>query len=616
MPMSSQIIPEYLVPHVETYINDNTIFQETTATNDDVVRSLFIFTSGKGRDNVILPYTNTASLIEEFGKPNYKLYGQALYNAYAGLSSGYLKAWCMRVMPDNASYSNAVVIAKAKVVGTGSTATIDLHFETVSISNLTSKSTFSSSVEALSVLDPDEEGFVTIPLFGVYVLGKGEYGNSIRFRILPSPIADADNGYKNFIISVLSTEDGISTIESAKTGSFYPDALSSSNKSLFVQDIINDSETGSSKIGMYVSEAGFSAIYDLYKSVVTDTTLTLDVFDPITALTVSRTEIPKLSILNTITGAVALDRPEGVIMAGGDDGSFKTSNLSREDAINTALIKAFSGELDSSILSKRRVPCEFILDANYEESVKRAMAALIVKRKDAYGFIDAGILNTVSDAISWGESFASLGSFFFSKDCNSYSIRDSFTGKTIPVTSTYFFASSLPVLFKSTGLGNQIPFVGESRAKLSGYIKGSVKPIIDADDLTNKEKLYNLRVNFFECIAEDTYIRSTQTTSQNVWSDLSEENNVHVLLELKRIIENFVSTKNYNFAEAEDRAKFTKDAERLLTPFIGNKIRSGSVKFEMNSFEEERSILHCYLNITYKTMAKRGIIEIDINKRT
>ena len=84
---------------------------------------------------------------------------------------------------------------------------------------------------------------------------------------------------------------------------------------------------------------------------------------------------------------------------------------------------------------------------------------------------------------------------------------------------------------------------------------------------------------------------------------------------MKRELETFVSKKLYNFAEPEDRKRFTEDADELLRPYNVTKVRSFEVHFDMNAFEEERSILHCYLAVVFKTMAKRGIIEIDINKR-
>jgi hypothetical protein len=72
---------------------------------------------------------------------------------------------------------------------------------------------------------------------------------------------------------------------------------------------------------------------------------------------------------------------------------------------------------------------------------------------------------------------------------------------------------------------------------------------------------------------------------------------------------------SYNFANKAERIRFTETAQRLINPFVGTKIAEGVVEFQMSPWEEERSILHCYLGVKYRTLGKRGIIEIDINKR-
>ena len=53
MPRTGQIIPQYLQPHEETYINDNTVFTDT-AVEQSGPRFLNVFVSDKGIDNVIL----------------------------------------------------------------------------------------------------------------------------------------------------------------------------------------------------------------------------------------------------------------------------------------------------------------------------------------------------------------------------------------------------------------------------------------------------------------------------------------------------------------------------------------------------------------------------------
>jgi len=615
MPRTGQIIPGYLHPHVETYINDNTEFMEAVSAPAEGLRFINVFTSGKGRDGVILPFDTTTGYTEEYGNPNYKLYGQPGYMPYAALSSGQAKCWCMRVMPDDAAYSNVVVLAQVKVDSTdAANKKLNIKHKALFHNGLLSKDEFAALTDLMTEEDPDVDGYVTFPLFGVYSLGRGVYGDVFRIRMGAAPQEDKDNAYKNYILEVLTSEGGIKRKE-LFSGTLFADAVEA-NKTLFLEDLVNDVDSGSTKLGMYVNQEALGKIFEMYKTVDPTTTITIETFDPITGKNKLGVANPKIVFKNTETGAVSLDRVEGVPLSGGTDGSFAVGTATpeaRETAINAAYVKAFNGEFDRAILSKRRTPAELILDANYEDTVKRALIGLLLKRYDAYGFIDGGILNTTTDAIAWAENMSGLGDRAFSKDCQHYMIRDPFSGKNIPMTTTYYYALQLPVHFRVSG--NHIPFVGERVASLTGMVKNSLKPMIDADDVEVKEKLYELKVNYFECVSEGTYVRGTQGTSQLIWSDLSEENNMHVLLEMKRKLETLVGSLTYNFADPEDRQRFTETADRMFSDYKGTKVRTASVYFDMNPWETERSILHCYLAVTYRTLSKRGIIEIDINKR-
>lgn len=107
----------YSHPHISIYVEDNTGYTE-----DEVENSAKDFNGiqvgffGKGRDNVLLYCQSTEAYLNEYGNPNYKLYGQAGYNAYNALEPGYAGMYIMRLMPENATYSNTVIMAKYKLV--------------------------------------------------------------------------------------------------------------------------------------------------------------------------------------------------------------------------------------------------------------------------------------------------------------------------------------------------------------------------------------------------------------------------------------------------------------------------------------------------------------------
>ena len=648
MPRNGQIIPEYLHPHVKTYINDNTAFQEIVSSKEASVSFINVIASEKGRDGMVVECNSLEEYISEFGKPRFDLYGQPCLMPYASLSTGQAKCWVLRVMPEDATYANVLVVAKVKVENkfgvripkelpayqeeTGEKKLIVKH-EVIYFDGLKKADEFSALAEKhLQTSDEADGGWLTYPLFGFVSTGRGAYGNNYRVRISSASQADKDNVYKNFKVELLESANGL-VRQDLFQGSLDPVALDG-NRSLFLEDLVNDNVQNKKKIEMYMFAHHYNSIFNLYKEHVDkNTKLDLGTFDIITAVDKKGQPIPNIVIQNdakpvsdvaapapevkpgVALGNVSLGAIEGIGFAGGHDGAFDINRDSaeREKAINKAYIDAFSGKTDKSLASKRRTPADFILDANYEEDVKKALVGLVNKRYDALGMIDAGILNTTTELEQWAERMVSVAAPSFTKEGMHYKIRDPYTGKIIPVTITYLYAQLLPNHVRA--YGRHTPFVGEAFSKVTGAIKNSVRPIIDVDDEELKEKLYENRVNYYECTAENTFIRATQSTAQTVWSDLSEQNNMLILLELKRKIEDMVYKLNYKFSEASDRKDFTDSARRMFLPYLGNQVRDLDISFQMNQWEEERSILHCYLSVQFKSLSKRGIIEIDINKR-
>jgi hypothetical protein len=620
MPSIGQIIPEFLHPHVASYINDNTLITESPAPVVDPLRTLMVFTSGKGRDNVLIDKESQVDYLEEFGNPNYALYGQPGYMPFAFLGQPNTRVSCMRVMPDDATYANVLLVVKVKVDDTDplNKKLLVKHLAQF-FPSVSSPSDFIAAAQAVEDTDPDVDGYQTYPLMLFRSLGRGLYGNNMRVRVSSLSDADKDNDYKNYRVEVFTTENGLQRVEMFASALFEDATQGLSKNAYFIEDVVNEN---SNKLGCYVVKSTLEKIFNIYKADVnTATTYTVKDFDFITGINKYTFDFePTIDIDRISSDVVNFDRIEGLVMSGGDDGAFSTTNdpADRANAINDMYLAAFRGEIDKKIKSKRRVPCEFIFDANYADDVKKALINLMLQRYDAFGYVDAGILATAEDALTWADFYEDYGDRIFSKECQHFQMRDPFSGKRIPMTTTYFIASKIAAHFRA--YDNVKPFVGESFASLTGHIKNTLLPVIDADDMEVKEALYLKRVNYFQAIGENLYVRSTQTTSQfsndaTKWSDLSEENNMHVLLEMKRIAESYVAKQLYNFASAEERAIFTQDLQRAYSPFIGIKVTYANVKFAMNEYETERSILHCYIDTQFRTMGKRGLIEIDINKR-
>jgi hypothetical protein len=646
MPRTEQIIPKYNVPHLLTVVNNNStvapVANVTAA--DPSIRFLYIFPSERGKDGCIT-IRSTSEYINTFGTPNFKKYGQAPYMPYLSLSTGKAICHCIRITPPDASYANVVIMANVSKseneVTVTYTATSIVPGE--SDKGLVDLDTFAAKVDALKV---DGSKY---PVVAFASNGRGVYGDNLR--IILSSMTSVDNArpYKSYNAQLIDTSRGATPLESFEFSMDVAAILD--KKPMYVMDTINDPETGSSNIVAYANDEFIDAVYNAYSEVCTtagDTPVPLNEFDILfgkTKSSLGSTDIAHFKIgTESISGSpsVKLDATLGTAFNGGSDGAFAEGAEGRDNAIveeykkamfigsDDKFLEAFPTETSrrygSYASSKRRTPTDIILDANYPDAVKLALYELALRRSDARLTLDSGIHATSSALFAWDKTFANSDDVYYftpanedehvwvtSRENSWGKVRDPFTGKIINVTYTWILAQQLPHHYIDNG--THIPFTGERYTLVSGFIPNSIRPIVDADDLETKEAYYTRRINTVDTLGENRYIRATQVTVDPTMSDLSEEHNVMVLLEMKRALENLVLSKLYDFSDNEDRLRFTSDAERLFETYPNRKVRTYSVYFDMNEFEQARSILHCYLAVTFRQISTRGIVEIDINSR-
>ena len=808
MPQATQIAPKWLHPHVMTVINDNTVYEENTTTVDTNVKFLAVFASGQGPDNVLVKKTDLADFKTTFGDSDYAKYGQPLLMPLAELKAGNASVYCMRVMPEDATYANVMVsalyrkisepvnileydedgnpllddndepvyrtvnkvitkdeyaeiaknekalkdpdgvaiyeavkddndnitgylqralnsankvITRTTTMADGETVTTyeyvqvkptatklqikyytsfvnhgyvrsidadgnEIHetpddsespVVTEWVAGAINKDVLSTAFGKLAInfedgklpnnkkinagLKEGEPAWTAVPLFYINMTGRGMYGNNFRFRISPDTAYEKDYGIKFYSFEVINTTNGISKVAN------YLGTLVTSKKfseTTFITDVMLDRDAGDSYFDITVDEAAVETLYNAYVEVLTEATVAgvkgvpvpdLDEFDPIFGNIVG--EQYKASFIEIIgqdekdPNVYSLDATIGVPLLGGSDGIFANdvaetaaevadaiakaeaaaagrpyqqmtkaeaeaiNTRSIEDALTDAYIKAFSGQFDVTIMAPRRTPLNIMLDANYPLEVKRTMYELAGVREDCMVVLDSGIIDNrlqINQAI---KNLKDMNERYATKEFQHYQVRDPKTNKRVTVTTTYKWATDFAFHVKT--YGNHIPFV-KSYATLTGHIKNSLAPSIEltTTDSALKEKLYNARFNYYETIADNTFARATQNTAQNINSDLLEENNMRTLFDLKNQLEEDCWNNLYNFADPNDRAAFTQVEMAKFSSWVGSRVLSLDIYFDMNEWEAERSILHCYVAVVFRQLNKRTIIEIDVNKRS
>ena len=598
-------------PYNVTIINDNTVVERPKTSIPNRINFLSVFTCGKGRDNKLIKILNKNDFVKEYGRPDILKYGQPMLNAYGSIVDSYSYAYCMRVMPLNACYSNIIVCIKYKINDDGN---FEVRIENNSIMGLNNESQFQGIMDGFNKFEEDEEGFKCIPLFALRSLGRGSYGNAYRIR-LTNIFTRKEQPFRRYFLELLDVDEGNVVVESFE-GCLYNHTSSANTTSYLMSDVLDRDVEGTERLGIIVNEDAWETLYEEYakcfKTAAEKAQLPeLKQFDPIFGINNNKTVQPKL-VISTEENCV-LDRLDGIPMMNGNNGDFDNpGDKTIEEIVEELYIQAFAGKLDKSILSSRRTPVRFMLDANYPLNVKREMVNLGLKRYDCMVYLDAGLITTHDEAIIFGEDTVDLNYRIVSKHYQHYEIRDPFTGKRVPVTMTYDLACNLARHIEVNG--SERAYAGETYATLKGAIKGSLVPVLDEYDEELKEKLYDLRLNYYEAVAENVFCRGVQQTAQDLESDLSEESNMILLFEIKDIAERETISRRYNFAEPEDRQLYAEILNERIKPYRES-VRSIEVFYDMTKEEEQRNFIHCYIQLTFKTLLKSSIIEINVNSR-
>ena len=517
----------------------------------------------------------------------------------------------------------------------------------------------------------DGEGYTQIPgIITLYSAGRGKYGNNYRVRITQNLYYEKDYGIKHYNFEVISAETGL-TKEATYVGTLITSPKY--NQTTLITDVLADADDGLVPVYINVEE---SAVEDLYNAYVDWATAL--VADLETELASASTDDEKLKIANLISEAknipsidefdilfgkkvaseatnpfiefpvqftseitftdaegndltgdelymaeskyttsnvVAWDNIDAARLSSGSDGKFDTATGEELNQVVTACYKnAFDGVYDKRVLTSKRIKANALWDANYPAEVKESLAVLALRRNDALCYLDCGIMSSFGtpELTKLLTDYSVFDDYKISKNCHHYYIKEYTSKKRVPVTITYFLARQYAdhVL----NYGTHIPMV-KSYAQLSGHVKDSLAPSVEDFEVDLKEKLTENRFNFFETVNDNVYQRATQNTAQLTLSDLLEENNVATLYEMKRIVEADISDRLYDFSDAETRQRFRNYEVAKFASWSGREVQSFDIDFRMSEWEAERSILHAYINVTFRGLQKRAILEIDINKR-
>ena len=128
------------------------------------------------------------------------------------------------------------------------------------------------------------------------------------------------------------------------------------------------------------------------------------------------------------------------------------------------------------------------------------------------------------------------------------------------------------------------------------------------------DELADNHINFAKYNPNQVTVRATQDTHQSKQTNLSEQNNVLILLDVKRDCERLCARNEYDFSDVSDIARFNASLDTIIQKYQSSQVTDIQAHFDKNQWEAERNIIHLYVSMIHKDLVRTTIIEIDVNR--
>ncbi len=612
--------------------------------------------SKKGEDNVLKFVGMRSELITDCGEPNIsdygKHYGQGLYCAYNFLGeSGSL--YHMRVLPEDATYSNIRINAVFDPTGADETATITIDYA----SSLNTKEEIITNLASSGT---------TNPICILYPIGRGEYYNGLGVRF----IQHANPLYNGIYTLDIYEEqsDGDEVIIESFDVSFDPKAVDSTGDSIWITYVLENyssilrcaMETTSDftsgynlVVKSYDQNIGVVSVEDGTSATITDTkqnftdwaasdtdtkaeyvviakdsignkayawlgeigsdTDTCTVFSD-RAMTTRGWEADddfdfaddsieyfvKKSV-NEISDAFISSTP--IPFKNGSEGSLLTGTGSVDTTVaDQILSNAYAGVIDDSILDTDNIYFNLVFDCGYSDNVKTAISTLVQTRRDCVAILDNGDNSTFSLAMDTRKNNHKFNNYFCALYEPYNKIYDSFTGNDVWVSPVYHMSYLIP----------RNDSVSEMWYATAGFDAASIDTIKDMrynPKLGQRDQMYLKQLNPIVKF-NPGYVVWGNLTSQAKASALQDLNIVRLVLYVKRALEQYC---RYFIFKQNDSITWGEVGQQVVEFLEDIKNRRGlydySVDVSATAYEIKRKTFHVNVTLT----PTRVVEKIELN---
>ena len=305
--------------------------------------------------------------------------------------------------------------------------------------------------------------------------------------------------------------------------------------------------------------------------------------------------------------SVDLDAENGIMLAEGSNGAFGDAPVGTE-AWAEAIADVFYGNFSDEVWDVDAHKIALVCDANYPDSVKKAIFEFVEFRKDCCYLRDYGVgLKTFIEIEAAHNKYIEQRNYFTADYATSYLVKDPETKKNIDVTMLYDMA---PLMVNHIAKNPYAPMCGSANGFiLKEAIKGTINfTPVNTKKINYKSAIEELRINYavFEddnCVAQLCY------SSQVKYTQLSFINNVVAIQRVLRAVRTACPKQRYTLSTTNDLSNYAKAVSNVLSNFVTNFAVLNFV-YTQDPLKTREKIFYASIEFAFLNWAQTEIFDI------
>lgn len=393
----------------------------------------------------------------------------------------------------------------------------------------------------------DDDGYKTIPWFGIMYRGASSWANNTYMNFVPRVAEHDGNTY--FTINLF---DGIKMTSTEPLYSFERNSGEKYGLSYYIEDNFN----GKFPTMRYLSSGDFDKIADLFKKYgyTVDDYLDDKMDNPSLSFSAMNPFAPNSFGIVTDEGSLNSQLTNAIQLQGGDDGTESRDELFK---------MFFHGEIIPDIIDPLRYRIPYIPDIGYDRDTQQAIIWLCKKRLrttnttlmlGGYDTLNSAIIDHQANFIEDMPYMRQLAKY------QSPMMFNPWTRRNMIYPCTYFDVMAMLDHFIQYGNYFQ-PFAG-AECRWTGFMEDTMfYPPLDPQYM---QGLQRARINTVMRDAKSGCYLSDQLMNTRLWSDQTELNNAFIISEMIYDLLDLVHYNHFKFNEADNVRRFNNSVDELI----------------------------------------------------